>query len=137
MVGAGRGGSGGPESPGDPGGRPRRGDRAVPAGDTEVEAVFAGLSDATRRRLLDLLAARGGATATEAATELPVTRQALVKHLAVLGRAGLVRGERRGREVRYTVEPAALESTASWLTSLAAAWDARLAVIKRIAEEPE
>jgi DNA-binding transcriptional ArsR family regulator len=102
-----------------------------------VEGVLAGLADPTRRRLLGVLSARGGATATEAATELPVSRQAVVKHLAVLDRAGLVRSERRGREVRYSVRPAALESTAQWLTGLAAQWDARLAVIRRIAEEGE
>jgi DNA-binding transcriptional ArsR family regulator len=100
-----------------------------------VEAVLAGLSDPTRRRLLDVLSLRGGATATEAAEELPVSRQAVVKHLAVLDRAGLVRSERRGREVRYAVRPAPLESTATWLAGLAAEWDARLAVIRRIAEE--
>jgi DNA-binding transcriptional ArsR family regulator len=100
----------------------------------EVEAVLAGLADPTRRRLLEVLSSRGGATATEAAAELPVSRQAVVKHLSVLGRAGLVRGERRGREVRYAVRSAPVESTASWLLSLAAEWDARLARIRGIAE---
>jgi DNA-binding transcriptional ArsR family regulator len=99
-----------------------------------VDAVLAGLSDPTRRRLLEVLSLRGGATATRAAEELPVSRQAVAKHLALLDRAGLVGAERAGREVRYTVRPAALESTAAWLTSLAAEWDARLAVIQRIAE---
>jgi DNA-binding transcriptional ArsR family regulator len=100
----------------------------------EVDAVLAGLAEPTRRRLLELLASAGGATATAAARELPVSRQAVVKHLAVLTRAGLVEGERRGREVIYGVRPAAVESAVSWLTALAAEWDARLAVIKSIAE---
>jgi DNA-binding transcriptional ArsR family regulator len=100
----------------------------------EVERVLTGLADPTRRRLLDVLSARGGATATEAATELPVSRQAVVKHLGVLDRAGLVTAERRGREVRYAVRPAPLESAATWLSGLAAEWDARLATIRRIAE---
>jgi DNA-binding transcriptional ArsR family regulator len=103
---------------------------------TPVESVLVGLADPTRRRLLDLLAEKGGATATEVAVELPVSRQAVVKHLAVLERAGLVRSERRGREVRFEVQPEALEATASWLASLAADWDARLEVIRRIAESP-
>jgi DNA-binding transcriptional ArsR family regulator len=103
-----------------------------PAG--EVELVLAGLADPTRRRLLDVLSARGDATATEAAAELPVSRQAVAKHLSVLDRAGLVKAERRGREVRYAVQPAPLESTAAWLTGLAGEWDARLATIRRIAE---
>jgi DNA-binding transcriptional ArsR family regulator len=123
------GGSGG----GDGGGRPTG--AADP--DAGVEDVLAGLSDPTRRRLLDVVAARGSVTATEAAAELPVTRQAVVKHLAVLARAGLVRAERRGREVRYRVRPGPLESTAAWLAGLAAEWESRLAVIRRIAEAPE
>jgi DNA-binding transcriptional ArsR family regulator len=100
----------------------------------EVERVLTGLADPTRRRLLDVLSSRGGATATEAATELPVSRQAVVKHLAVLDRAGLVTAERRGREVRYAVRSAPLASAATWLSGLAAEWDARLATIRRIAE---
>lgn len=113
--------------------RKRRRKRSPTPGEG-VEAVLAGLSDPTRRRLLEVLSVRGGATATRAAEELPVSRQAVAKHLALLDRAGLVRAEREGREVRYTVQPAALESTAAWLTRVAAEWDARLAVIRRIAE---
>jgi DNA-binding transcriptional ArsR family regulator len=112
----------------------RRGARGA-AADPAAGAVLAALADPTRRRVLELLAARGGATATEAAAELPVSRQAVVKHLGVLDGAGLVRGRRRGREVRYTVRPAPLAATASWLAGLAAEWDARLAAIKAIAEE--
>jgi DNA-binding transcriptional ArsR family regulator len=103
---------------------------------TDPTAVLAGMSDPTRRRLLDLLVARGGATATEAAEELPVSRQAVVKHLGVLERAGLVERERRGREVRYAVRPAALEATAAWLGGVAREWELRLARIRRIAERP-
>lgn len=61
----------------------------------------------------------------------------MVKHLAVLDAAGLVSGSRVGREVRYTVRPAALDSTARWMTTLAADWDRRLAAVKRIAEAAE
>jgi len=98
-------------------------------------AVFAALADPTRWRVLNLLAARGEATATTLAAELPVSRPAVVKHLGVLDRAGLVEGRRQGREVRYTVLPARLEWTAERIAGVAADWDARLAAIKRLAEE--
>ncbi|MGW6685403.1 ArsR/SmtB family transcription factor [Streptomyces sp. NPDC054961] len=105
--------------------------------DEVVNNVLAALSDPTRRRLLDLLAARREATATTLAGELPVSRQAVVKHLAVLDAAGLVSGSRVGREVRYTVRPAALDATARWMATLATDWDRRLATIKQIAEAAE
>ncbi len=100
----------------------------------EADEVFAALADRTRRRILDVLAARGEATATTVAGELPVSRQAVVKHLSILGRAGLVEGRRRGREVRYAVRPGRLDATARRMARLAAEWDARLAAIKRVAE---
>ncbi|MGC4982650.1 ArsR/SmtB family transcription factor [Streptomyces sp. DT193] len=103
----------------------------------EVDSVLAALADPTRRQLLDLLAARGEVTATRLAEELPVSRQAVVKHLAVLDAAGLVTGSRVGREVRYAVRPAALNATARWMSALAADWDRRLAHIKRVAEAAE
>lgn len=102
-----------------------------------VDSVLVALADPTRRQLLDLLAARGEATATTLATQLPVSRQAVVKHLAVLDAAGLVTGSRVGREVRYEVRPAALDATARWMAGLAADWDRRLASVKRIAEAAE
>lgn len=100
-----------------------------------VDGVLAALADPTRRQLLDLLAAHGQATATTLAGGLPVSRQAIVKHLTVLGSAGLVDSVKVGREVRYAVRPDALDTTARWMTSLAADWDRRLAKIKRIAEQ--
>ncbi|MPY35488.1 winged helix-turn-helix transcriptional regulator [Streptomyces adustus] len=102
-----------------------------------VDGVLAALADPTRRRLLELLAARGQASATSLAEHLPVSRQAVVKHLAVLDAAGLVRGGRAGREVRYAVRPDALDATARWMASLAADWDRRLAAIKDAAEAAE
>ncbi|MFG2385211.1 ArsR/SmtB family transcription factor [Streptomyces avermitilis] len=102
-----------------------------------VDSVLGALADPTRRQLLDLLAARGEATATTLAERLPVSRQAVVKHLAVLDAAGLVSGTRVGREVRYAVRPAALDATARWMSALAADWDRRLARIKRVAEAAE
>ena len=101
------------------------------------DQVFAALADPTRWRVLTLLAERGGGTATTLAGELPVSRVAVIKHLAVLDRAGLVTSRRRGREVRYTVRPERLDATARWMAGLASEWDARLAAIKRMAEADE
>jgi DNA-binding transcriptional ArsR family regulator len=99
-----------------------------------VDGVLTALADPTRRQLLDLLSARGEATATTLAGGLPVSRQAVVKHLAVLDAAGLVTSTKVGREVRFAVRPDALDATARWMTALAADWDRRLAKIKRFAE---
>jgi DNA-binding transcriptional ArsR family regulator len=85
--------------------------------------------------VLALLAARGEGTATSIASEMPVSRPAVIKHLNVLDRAGLVQGRRAGREVRFTVRPERLDATARWLAAVASQWDARLAAIKRIAED--
>ncbi len=102
-----------------------------------IESVLAALSDPRRRQLLDILASLGAATATTLAGRLPVSRQAVVKHLAVLEAAGLVSANRVGREVRYAVQPTALNITARWMTALTAQWDRQLARIKRIAETAE
>ena len=100
----------------------------------DVDEVLAALADPTRRRVLDAVAAHGETTATTLATELPVSRQAVVKHLAILDRAGLVSGRRQGREVRYAVRPERLDAAARWMSARAAAWDARLERIKHLAE---
>jgi ArsR family transcriptional regulator, cadmium/lead-responsive transcriptional repressor len=100
----------------------------------EEDELWAAVADPTRRRLLDVLLARGEATATALATELPVTRQAVAKHLAVLDRAGLVEKEQRGREVRYTVRPDRLDAAAEAMARVATEWDQRLAAIKQLAE---
>nr|WSW64871.1 metalloregulator ArsR/SmtB family transcription factor [Streptomyces sp. NBC_00995] len=102
-----------------------------------IGQVLGALADPTRRQLLDLLAAQGEASATALAERLPVSRQAVVKHLAVLDAAELVSGSRVGREVRYAVRPEALDATARWMASLAADWDRRLAHIKSVAEAAE
>jgi DNA-binding transcriptional ArsR family regulator len=99
-----------------------------------TDEVLTALADPTRRRVLTLLAERGEGTATTLAGELPVSRVAVVKHLAVLDRAGLVEARRQGREVLYTVRTEQLDATARWMAGLAAEWDARLAAIKRLAE---
>lgn len=102
--------------------------------DEDVDDLWAAVADPTRRRLLDALLAQGDATATTLARELPVTRQAVAKHLAVLDRAGLVEGGRQGREVRYAVRPERLDLAARSLARVASQWDQRLLAIKRIAE---
>jgi DNA-binding transcriptional ArsR family regulator len=93
--------------------------------------VFAALADRTRREVLQAIAARGTATATELASELPVTRQAVAKHLAVLAGAGLVAGRREGRETRYRPTPAPLGEAIGWMATVGAEWDDRLAALQR------
>jgi ArsR family transcriptional regulator, cadmium/lead-responsive transcriptional repressor len=100
----------------------------------EVDELWAAVADPTRRRLLDVLLAHGEATATTLAGELPVTRQAVAKQLAVLDRAGLVEATRRGREVRYAVRPEQLDAATRSMARVAAQWEKRLAAIKRLAE---
>jgi DNA-binding transcriptional ArsR family regulator len=99
-----------------------------------IEDVLSALDDPTRRNLLDRLAEKGSATATELSSAVPVTRQAVVQHLTVLSHAGLVAGARHGRERRYVVRTQAITETARWLDELAARWDRRLLAIKRLAE---
>jgi DNA-binding transcriptional ArsR family regulator len=101
---------------------------------TELDELWSAVADPTRRRMLDVLLDRGEATATVLADELPVTRQAVTKQLAVLDRAGLVEGRRLGREVRYAIRPQRLDVATRSMAQVAAEWDARLAAIKRIAE---
>ena len=107
---------------------------ALRPGAAQADEILSAVADPTRRQLLGELAARGTATATRLARELPITRQAVVKHLAVLSRAGLVSSHRDGREVRYAPQPEGLAATAQWLAALAAEWDVRLREIKRLAE---
>ena len=92
--------------------------------------VFAALGDATRRVVMERVA-HGSATATEIAAGLPVTRQAVAKHLAVLEDAGLVRAERSGRERRFSPTPAPLGEAISWMASVGGQWDERLAALQR------
>jgi DNA-binding transcriptional ArsR family regulator len=100
----------------------------------EEDALWAAVADPTRRRVLESLLEQGEATTTMLAEGLPVTRQAVAKHLVVLDRVGLVAGERRGREVRYAVRPERLDAAAASMARVAAQWDRRLARIKRLAE---
>ncbi|MBX5443141.1 MAG: helix-turn-helix transcriptional regulator, partial [Solirubrobacteraceae bacterium] len=99
---------------------------------SDVDAVFAALSDPTRRLVLDEVGRRGDATATELAADLPVTRQAVAKHLAVLAQARLVDARRAGRETRYRVTPAPLNDAIGWMARVGGEWDERLARLQRL-----
>ncbi|PRX08215.1 ArsR/SmtB family transcription factor [Actinoplanes italicus] len=101
---------------------------------TVDDDLWQAIGDPTRRRMLDLLLADGDGTATTLGHRLSVTRQGVAKHLVVLERAGLVRGATSGRERRYRVDDAQLARAVAQLSSVGAAWDARLQRIKRIAE---
>jgi DNA-binding transcriptional ArsR family regulator len=100
------------------------------------QEVFAALADPTRRQLVSWLATRP-ATATELADRLPMTRQAIAKHLAVLDGARLIAKQRQGREVRYRLEAEPLASAGDWIASVSARWGARLGRLKRYLEEGE
>ncbi|HEY2770372.1 MAG TPA: metalloregulator ArsR/SmtB family transcription factor [Solirubrobacteraceae bacterium] len=94
-------------------------------------AVFGALADPTRRALLSTIADQRSATATELASELPISRQAVLKHLTALADAGLLDRERAGREVRYRVTPEPLSDAVSWMADVGAQWDDRLGALRR------
>lgn len=96
--------------------------------------LWSAIGDPTRRKLVDLLLARMAGTATSLSDELPVTRQAVAKHLGVLDRVGLVHATTTGREKRYRVDEAQLARAVAQLNAVGDTWDARLRRIKDIAE---
>jgi DNA-binding transcriptional ArsR family regulator len=96
--------------------------------------VFAALADPTRRAVLEAVVGAGEVTATTVAGSLPVSRQAVVKHLQALADAGLVTAERHGREQRYRATPAPLADAMAWMAGVGAAWDDRLARLRQAVE---
>jgi DNA-binding transcriptional ArsR family regulator len=94
--------------------------------DERAGAVFAALADPTRRAMVHTLRTRPDATASGLAGALPMTRQAVAKHLAALSRAGLVEAHREGRETRYTLTPAPLAEAMEWMADAGGFWDDRL-----------
>jgi DNA-binding transcriptional ArsR family regulator len=112
-----------PRPPSDTGGRPNA-------------AVFSALADPTRRLLVQWLSEAGPATATELARRLPITRQAVAKHLGALEGAGLVVPARHGRDVRYRLRPEPLAKATEWMAALAAGWDERLHALGRVVTTP-
>ena len=99
-----------------------------------VDRVFDALADPTRRFVLEVLAGRDSASQSELAAQLPVTRQAVAKHLSTLHAAGLVRSERRGREMHYALDTGPLDEAAAWLEHVGSEWDTRLAALARHVE---
>ncbi len=95
-----------------------------------ADAVFEALADPMRRRLLSQLSTQPS-TATELAAQLPITRQAVAKHLTSLSRAGLLERERSGRDVRYRVTPAPLSDAVTWMAQVGGQWDERLGRLGR------
>jgi DNA-binding transcriptional ArsR family regulator len=99
--------------------------------------LWSAVGDPTRRRLLDLLLVDGQGTATSLSEHVPVTRQAVARHLSVLDRVGLVHGTASGRERVYAVDEVQLARAAAQLASVGSSWDGRLRRIARIAERIE
>jgi DNA-binding transcriptional ArsR family regulator len=97
----------------------------------QAGAVFAALADPTRREVATLLSTRGPMTSTQLGDVLPVTRQAVAKHLAVLAEAGLVEPSRDGRETYWRLTPRPFEVAALWMAAVGAEWDRRLDALRR------
>ena len=99
-----------------------------------VEAVFSALADRTRRLVLQRVAEHGDVTATELAAHLPVSRQAVSKHLDALGAAGLIHGSKVGREVHYRVTPEPLTGAVRWMLDVGSEWDERVTRLRSLFE---
>ncbi|HTD08183.1 MAG TPA: metalloregulator ArsR/SmtB family transcription factor [Solirubrobacteraceae bacterium] len=103
-----------------------------------VGSVFAALADPTRRLMVEELLRDGTTSVPALSARLPITRQAVAKHLSALDNAGLVeRAAAPGREVRYRLRAGALAPAAAWLAQAEAAWDGRLARLKDAVESRE
>ena len=98
-----------------------------------LNEVFAALADPTRREVMRSLAEQPGLTASSLAGDLPMSRQAVSKHLSALSGAGLVQARREGRETRYTLTPAPLADAMRWMVDVGAEWDERLERLRRSA----
>lgn len=98
--------------------------------DPQVHLFFVALADPTRRLLFEQLCEEGSGTATGLAARLPITRQAVTKHLVTLAEAGLVTVHEEGRERRYVPHPESLQAVTNWITAVEARWDQRLAALR-------
>lgn len=105
-----------------------------PADDAGIDAVFNALGDPTRRHLVEALAAHPGATATGLASSLPISRQAVAKHLKLLAEAGLVSSRRSGREALFELETEPLAEAVTWIGTVGAEWDRNLAGLRQLLE---
>lgn len=103
-----------------------------------IGPVFAALADPTRRHVVETLVREGSTSVPALRSALPISRQAIAKHLAALGDAGLIERapDARGREVRYRLRAGALAPASTWLDETAAAWDERLTRLKSAVEGP-
>jgi DNA-binding transcriptional ArsR family regulator len=99
-----------------------------------ADDVFAALGDPTRRWIVEQLSGDGPQTATQLAAALPISRQAVTKHLGSLAEVGLVEPVKEGRETRYSLQPEPLEAAAEWVTQVGARWDQRLDRLRRSLE---
>ena len=102
--------------------------------DEPVDRVFSALSDPTRRAVIRCLSEGGPATLGSLADELPVTRQAVAKHLAQLDDAGLVSASADGRRRTYRLTPGPLTDAMGWMVDVGGDWDERLGALKRHVE---
>jgi DNA-binding transcriptional ArsR family regulator len=98
------------------------------------EELWSAIGDPSRRQVLDLLVSHGEVSASWLAERVPFSRQAVSKHLVVLERSGLIGRRKQGREVLYQVQAARLDQAARAMAGVAAQWDQRLAIIKRLSE---
>lgn len=98
---------------------------------TDPQPLLNALSDPTRRAVFERLNERGPASASQLASEMPVSRQAISKHLGLLGSVGLVERSEQGREVVYSARVAPLADVATWLEQVGSSWDTRLERLKR------
>lgn len=98
---------------------------------SDVDAVFAALSDPTRRQVMRCLSEEGPVTATELADRIPVSRQAIAKHLSALEDAGLVASAVDGRSRRFRLTPGPMREAMGWMADVGAGWDGRLDALRR------
>lgn len=96
-----------------------------------MDAVFEAVADPTRRLLIERLRTDGPASITQLTDGLPITRQAVTKHLDALGEAGLVRTHKAGRQRLHELDATPLQAVDDWLRPYAEAWDERLAALRR------
>jgi DNA-binding transcriptional ArsR family regulator len=96
--------------------------------------VFAALGDATRLALIARLAQGEASSIAELTARTSLTRQAITKHLRVLERANLIRGRRAGRESRFVLNPAPIESLRHYLDRISSEWDDALRRLQRFVE---
>ena len=96
-----------------------------------MSGIFDALGDPTRRHIVESLS-RQEASATQLASDLPVTRQAVAKHLSTLREAGLVDSRRQGRETLYHLNPDPLDAAAAWIVRVGGEWDERLERLRKL-----